>query len=115
MSEVLAGTSFGQSGNDVAGFETGHWADVFPDEFHALFSHCFGAMSRKVLGLDSDKCDRDFSFYLIVGADDDSLCDFAVFHQDFLHLASRKTMTCSVNHIIFSSHDVKVPIFIEIS
>lgn len=78
--EVLSRTGLGQSGHDVTGLETGHWADVFPDQSDTLLCHCLGAVASKVLGLDGDKCDWDFSFDLVVGANDDSLCDFTVLH-----------------------------------
>lgn len=115
VSEVLAGTGLGQSGDDVAGLETSHWADVFPDQTHTLLSNRFRAVPSEVLRFDGHKCDWDFSLDLVMHAYDDGLCDFAVFHQDFLHLTSRKTMAGSVNHIILSGHDMEVPIFIVIA
>lgn len=112
--EILSRTGLGQSGDDVTGLEASHWPDMFPDQSYALLCHCFGAVSGKVLCLDGHECNWDFSFDLVMRTNNNGLCDFTVFHQDFLHLASGKTVSCSVNDIVFSGHYVEVAVFIVV-
>ncbi len=64
----------------MASLETSHWTDVLSDQLYAFLCNCFGTVAGDVLGLDGDKGNGDFSLDLIMGSNDNCLCNFAVFH-----------------------------------
>lgn len=99
----------------MAGLETCHRTDVFANKFDAFLCHCFWAVAMDMFSFDGDKGHGNFSLDLIMGSNDDSLCDLGVFHQNFLHLSSRQSVSGSVYHIVFSGHDVEISILVVVA
>jgi hypothetical protein len=113
VAQVLTRSGLGETGDDVAGLEAGHWADVLSDQLHALLRNRLGTVSRDVFGLDGDEGDGDFSLDVIMRANDDGLCDLAVLHEYLLHFSGGEAVACSVDDIVLAGHDVEVAILIE--
>ena len=88
VTQVLAGTGLGQTGNHMADLETCHRANMLTDQFHTLLRHCLRAVGVHVLCLDGDECHWDLSLDLIMSTNDDGFSDLVVLHEDFLHLSS---------------------------
>lgn len=72
-------------------------------------------MDVSKLGLDGDESDRNFSLYLIMSANHNGLSYVFMLHEDLLHFSSGQSMTSSIDHIIFSSHYMEIPILVEIA
>ena len=60
----------------------------------------------------SNKSNWNLTLYVIFHSNHNSLGHMLVFHNYLLHLASRQSMTCSIDDIINSRHNVKVTFFI---
>lgn len=67
-------------------FEASYWPDLFPDELDCFFGDSLRTMPWQVLGLDGDKGSGYLSLDLIGCTNNDSLCNFRMFHQYFFHL-----------------------------
>ena len=66
----------------------------------------------RALALKNDKSKRTLSPDFFIEANDSTLNNIIMIVNDFLKSASGNTMATSVNHIINSSHNVNVTMFI---
>lgn len=88
---------------------------MLPNKSNTFLSDSFRTVILEVFAFDGDKGNWYFSFDLIMRTNNNCLCNVSVLHENFLHLSCRKTMACSIDNIILSSHDMEVTIFIIVS
>ena len=113
FSQIFARSGLRQSFHHVAVFKASHRSYKLPDQGHSLFLHFLLRIVIELISLDSNKSSRNFPLNFVNSSNNNRLSNFAMFHQNFLHLPCRHTMTSRIDNIIFPRHEVEIIILIS--